>query len=250
MAHSQRPAAERPTVNSLATRTTIYRISVADRIRGFVFGITEPFRKDRTAAWASLLALSLAVAPGISQRIERGTWGSYDPTISVLTATLIALIWTAHFTFRAVKHARNAEERDNFRRLSARQSTIAGVMAELDYLQLALEIMHERIAVKKVQFLERPQLRNALARIDLFSYAAAGDLSRFDGFLRQVESNVALYEADYEAALASAADSWIGKRTAPSLLEFNPERVQLIRTLIESAQKVIPLLGHQLMSDS
>lgn len=87
------------------TEPAAYRLTLRDHIRGAIWGFSEPFRRDRTAAWASVLALLLAVAPGFTERYQKGRWGDYDPTIAVLTATLIALIWTAHYTFRAVRHA-------------------------------------------------------------------------------------------------------------------------------------------------
>jgi hypothetical protein len=223
-------------------------INTGLRVRSFIWGVTEPFRTDKTPAWASVLALLLALAPGGVHRIHSGRWDDYDPTVAVLTATLIALIWTAHYTFRSVRHARQAEERENVRRVFARQSMVVGVMAELDYLKPLLALLGARIAVRGVRFLERPQLRHALAHVDVLSPAAANDLSRFDSILRQIESHVALYEADFVAANDAAEKGWTGL-IHPDLLSFDRKRVEDIRTLIKSAEALIPHLAQQLMQE-
>lgn len=237
-----------------ANQVGSYRLTSRDHIRGAIWGFSEPFRRDRTAALASLLALLLAVAPGVAQRIEKGTWGEYDPTIAVLTATLIALIWTAHYTFRAVRHARQAEERENVRRRLARQSMALGVMAELDYLGPSLALMHRRVVVHGIEFLERPLLRHALAHIDAFSNPAATDLSRFDSVLRQIESHAALYGADHFAA-ADRVDQ-VRAKSGPywgiqpqGLLDYDPKEVANIREIIAGAQALIPLLKTRLLGE-
>jgi hypothetical protein len=226
-----------------------YRLT-GDPNVGAGWGITEPFRKDRTPAWASVFALILALVPGMVDRYQTGHWDAYDPTIAVLTATLIALIWTAHYTFRSVQHARQAEERENTRRRLARISMAVAVMAELDYLEPSLALMHGRIAVSEVRFLERPQLRNALDHIDLFSSATAGDLSRFDSIIRQIESHVALYENDYTTAIAQVTGTYSGAVAGPRLLEYNAAWVASIRKMIEGAQAVIPLVKNRLLEES
>jgi hypothetical protein len=166
----------------------------------------------------------------------------------VLTATLLAILWTAHFTFRAVRHARQAEERQALRRTLARRSIATSVMEELDYLRPSLAVMQQRIAVRGIQFLARPQLRHALAHIDLFSSEGATELSRFDSVLRQIESHAALYEADFAAANTIAEKGWVGViRT--DLLDFDRKRVDDIRNLIAAAEKVIPLVHSQLMRE-
>lgn len=57
------------------------------------------FRPAFYIAWASSCAsVLLAAAPAL--------WGQtkYDPTLAVLTATLIALVWYTYFTFKAVNN--------------------------------------------------------------------------------------------------------------------------------------------------
>jgi hypothetical protein len=226
-----------------------YQATIGDRWRWFVRGATEPFRVDKTPAWASVIALSLALGPGAIDRYQSGRWDSYDPTVAVLTATLIALIWTAHYTFRSVKHARQVEQREKARRLLAKNSMAVAVIEELDYLKPSLALMHGRIAVSGVRFLERPQLRHALAHIDLFSAPVAADLSRFDSILRQIESHAALYDADHADAVAMMESIGLLRASGPNLLDFSPERVANIRTMIESAQTVIPFLNQRLLEE-
>jgi hypothetical protein len=109
--------------------------------------------------------------------------------------------------------------------------------------------MHHRIGLKGIHFLERPQLRHALAHIDLFSSAAAADLSRFDSILRQIESHAALYAADHAAAEEQAVTLGIGVGGRP-LLDYNPRRVEDIRKMIEDAQALIPLLNNRLLGEA
>jgi hypothetical protein len=233
----------------------VYRLTVADRLRGFLWGISEPFRVDQTPAWASVLALLLAISPGVSERLGKGRWGEYDPTIAVLTATLIALIWTAHYTFRAVRHARQAEERADVRRVFERRSMAVGVIAELDYLKFSLAVMRTRIVVYGVHFLGRPQLRNALAHINMFSPPAATALSEFDSVLRQIESHAALYTADFSLAQErherEVQRSWVGSVTyRPSkILEYDASRIDGIRKMIDDAQALIPLVNQRLIAE-
>jgi hypothetical protein len=226
-----------------------YRLTVADRARGFIWGISEPFRRDKTPAWASILALLLAIAPGLRERYATGRWGEYDPTIAVLTATLIALIWTAHYTFRSVRHARQAEERENTRRWFAKRSMAAGVLAELEYMRQSLDLLRGRIYLREIHFLERPQLRHALAHVDLFSPETASKLSEFDSVLRQIESHSALYGADHAAAERAAAEYGVGVVGRP-ILTYNIEWVESIRRLISAAETMIPLLTQHLLSEA
>ena len=52
------------------------------------------FRAPLAVAWsATLVSVCLALAPGL-----RG--GIYDPTLAVLTATLVSLIWYTYFTYQ------------------------------------------------------------------------------------------------------------------------------------------------------
>lgn len=209
-------------------------------------GLTEPFRLDRTPAWITLAIAAVSI-PLLIWRLSHGFTAGDFGTV-VLTATLIALIWTAHYTFRAVRHARQVEERENARRGFSRQSMAVGVMAELDYLNLSLALMRSRIAVRGVRFLERPQLRHALSHIDMFSRETATRLSQFDSILRQIESHVALYEADFVAANYINEKGWFGA-SRTDLLAFDTKRVEDIRTLIEGATIVIPHLLQQLLQE-
>lgn len=223
-------------------------IAVAGYLGCAWWSLTEPFRLDRTPSWITLGILAVGL-PLLVWRLFHGFTASDFGTV-VLTATLIALIWTAHYTFRSVRHARQVEERENTRRRLARMSMAVGVMEELDYLKPSLALMHSRITVRGIHFLERPQLRHALAHVDLFSSAAAGDLSRFDSILRQIESHAALYEADHTAAYAQIGATYLGTKAAPHLLEYNSGWVEDIRKMIEGAQTLIPLLKQRLLEET
>jgi hypothetical protein len=123
-------------------------------------------------------------------------------------------------------------------------------MEELEYLKPSLALMHGRIAVRGIHFLERPQLRHALAHVDLFSPAAASDVSLFDSILRQIESYSALYEADYAIAVQHVERTWAGAKPSPGLLEYDPKWVADIRKMIEGAQALVPHLNQRLLGES
>jgi hypothetical protein len=213
---------------------------------GAGWGITEPFRKDRTPAWASVFALLLAIVPGVIDRYRTGHWDSYDPTIAVLTATLIALIWTAHYTYRGVRYATQAREQADLRRRLTRMSIAAAVISELDWLGISLQLIAMRIETKGVRFLDRPQLRHALESVDLFSSATASKLSEFDAVLRQIESHALLYAAEHDADEYNALTHGIGNAGVP-VLKRDPQRVDDIRRMIAAAETMMPLLKQQLL---
>ena len=226
----------------------VYQYTVADRMLAPVRGIVRLFREEKTPMWASLFALLLAVWPGFVEWRQRGTWGEYDPTIAVLTATLIALVWTAHYTFRAVRHAKQAEERAEARRRHKRMAIAAAVETELYYLHLSLEVVRVRIETRSVRVLERPQLQQALENLDLFSVDTASKLTEFDSVLQHIESHALLYAADHEAAEHAAATHRMGVVGVP-LLNRNPTWVEDIRKMVGGAQSMIPLLKRLLLAE-
>ncbi len=221
--------------------------AVAAYLRRAWWGLTEPFRLDRTPSWITLGILAVGL-PLLVWRLFHGFTASDFGTV-VLTATLIALIWTAHYTFRSVRHARQVEERENTRRRLARASMAVGVMKEMEFLKPSLDLMDARIAVRGHHFLERPQLRHALAHIDLFSPAAANDLSQFDSILRLIESLSALYGGDHADAEEQAVTLGIGVK-GRELLDYNPRRVADIRKMIAGAKALIPLLNQRLLGEA
>lgn len=60
----------------------------------------------------SVIALILGIGPGWWFFLTLKP-AEYDPTLAVLTATLIALIWTGNYTFHAVQDGRTRDQRDS-----------------------------------------------------------------------------------------------------------------------------------------
>jgi hypothetical protein len=221
-------------------------VALAQRLYWAWRGISEPFRLDRTPAWITLGILLVGV-PVLAWRLRHG-FTAEDFSTVVLTATLIAILWTAHYTFRGVRHSRQAREQDEIRRQLTRMSIAAAVSAELDWLEPSLALLTARIETRGVRFLERPQLQHALANLDLFSSASASRMSEFDSVLRQIEAQCALYGADHDAAEQQAIAYQYGAAGVPAL-NRNPEWVESIRNLIKTAQALIPHMKSQLMRE-
>jgi hypothetical protein len=82
----------------------------------------------RAIAWgATLASLGLVLAQGLLDR-------RYDPTLAVLTVTLIAIIWYTYFTKRAVDHTGRSVElaRDQLHELRAEREERAHELAKAD----------------------------------------------------------------------------------------------------------------------
>lgn len=220
---------------------------VAAFCRAAWWNTTEPFRLDRTPAWITLGIFAVSL-PLLVWRLLHGFTADDFGTV-VLTATLIAILWTAHYTFRGVRHARQAREQDAVAQRLARISMAVAAMAELDWLEPSLVVLETRIDTRRVKFLERPQLRHALENIGMFSSSAASRLSEFDAVLRQIEAQCALYGADHEAAEYDALTHGIGVTGVPTL-NRNPKWVQDIRQLITAARTMIPILKTVLLAES
>ena len=215
-------------------------VAVARQIGYAWRGITEPFRVDRTPAWITL-AIVIIGAPILFRRLHRGDFSAADFGTVVLTATLIALVWTAHYTYRSVRQGRQQREQDDLRREFTRMSLTAALGPELDYLQLSLTLVAARIETRGVRFLDRPQLQRALENLDLFPSSTARMLGEFDSVLRQIESQASLYAADHEAAEQAALTHGVGVAGVPAL-NRNPEWVESIRKIIGGALTMIPIL--------
>lgn len=225
---------------------TRWRSAIARNVRRAWWNTTEPFRVDRTPAWITLGILLVGV-PLLAWRLFNG-FSAADFGIVVLTATLIAILWTAHYTFRTVRHARQAEERAERRRSLTRMSMAAAVSAELQWLQPSLSLLRARIHTRQVRFLERPRLRDALSNLDLFSVSVASSLSEFDAILQQIEVQCALFGADHEAAEHAAIAYRLGS-VAVDPLKRDPQWVETIRRFIDAAIDLIPILKHRLLTE-
>lgn len=137
----------------------------------------------------SVLALVMGIGPG-----WRFFWthhfAEYDPTIAVLTATLIALIWTANYTFHAVQDGRSREIRDEERRLSARKSILSGVVAEFEAQDRWLEQVSLQLYHVRIKRLDRPMLAEALRNAYLLDPDVTAMLAALSTTFQAVEGRL------------------------------------------------------------
>ncbi|HEX9130570.1 MAG TPA: hypothetical protein VF850_15500 [Gemmatimonadaceae bacterium] len=67
--------------------------------------IWDAFLANPYPMWLSAIALALGIGPSGLRFLWTLKPAEYDPTIAVLTATLIALIWTANYAYLVVKRS-------------------------------------------------------------------------------------------------------------------------------------------------
>jgi hypothetical protein len=148
--------------------------------------ISETVQRDPVPFVLSAIALGLGVGPGWpflwTFRLAR-----YDPTIAVLTATLIALIWTADYTFHAVRDGRIREQRESDRRDSARKSILGGLVAELDAQYTWLGQLSEQLYLVRIPRLDRPMMAEALRNAQLFEGDVIPVISNFNTHFQVID---------------------------------------------------------------
>lgn len=144
--------------------------------------------------WFSLAAVLIATAPGL-----RAFWTfelqEYDGPTAVLTATLIAVIWSAHYTHRSVKHAKEQHEytktqdaRAEEKYRTARLSLLAAVRSDMDDLGQSMSLLKMLGFVEARDWLRVPHVDQALARADLLKPDEAVMLAELLAGIRLLES--------------------------------------------------------------
>lgn len=161
----------------------------------------------------SAIAVALGIGPGWSVFWSPKTV-EYDPTIAVLTATLVALIWTAYYTYRVVKRSEFEFERSEGKRERARLALLVSVAAELGNIKMSLDVLASgSTAVSANRFLATPVLSQAMTRADLLTANDLHTLTLISNSLLSVSSahdlinspqvRLTLSDEDLSAALAS-----------------------------------------------
>ena len=150
----------------------------------------QPASSRRTLAWgATAASLVLAVAPGF-QALRSGLTPSYDGSLAVLTATLIAIIWYTQYTYESLQYARATVD---IQRRSARTSLATGLLDELRWLDGILAQIHSHGGTATFDPLSHPLLETALAQSSVFSPQTAAKLSGFHALLRDVRALMSTY---------------------------------------------------------
>ena len=127
-------------------------------------------RLARSIAWmASGVSVFLATLPAVVSWPGFGiaaVFRLYDPTVAVLTATLVAVIWYSYFTFmsvRRVEEARDFEQRTNIRRLV---STVMAIRAQVLGLKEQLDCWHNQNAVRPLHGFEVRYLESEIIKLE------------------------------------------------------------------------------------
>lgn len=188
----------------------------------------------------SFIALALGVGPGWPF-LWTGRLREYDPTIAVLTATLIALIWTANYTYHAVLDARERDELESSRRQGARNSLLAGVASECETIDSALEVISERLYHARVLRVERPMFGEVLRNTHLLLELEVGVITKLSMSLALIDSGL----ADLVNRGARFRSDYLSM--SPSEIEKQfPESVKALRWIIASARQRLPELSKML----
>lgn len=169
----------------------------------FVKKLWQMFRADFFPKVLSVIALALGIGPGWLV-FWRPVQVEYDPTIAVLTATLIALIWTAYYTYGVVQRSEFEFGNREDARARARFALLASISAELEHVKNALDVVASLIpSVSAAAWLATPQLSQALTRTDLLKPEESHRLTALSNALRAIASSHELVNA--QASGMSAA---------------------------------------------
>lgn len=151
--------------------------------------IIETIRRDPAPFILSAAAIALGIGPGWPF-----LWtlhlAEYDPTNAVLTATLVALIWTADYTFHSVRDGRIRDEREDQRRQGAKKSIIVGVAAELEGQYVWLLSVNELLYRARMRRIDRPMMAEALRNTYLLEPIEVAVISGLSMHLEVIESSL------------------------------------------------------------
>ena len=147
------------------------------------------------ASCATYVAVILAVLPPIINKRLRSP-EFYDPTVAVLTATLVALIWTAYHTFQGVQHARLVLENEENKRARDARFFLEALAEEMDHLDRSLSIIEKMPSLARFDYLSHPILNDCLKRSDLFSPATAARMANVASTLRPLPDVLRAYRPD------------------------------------------------------
>lgn len=112
----------------------------------------------------------------------------------MLTATLVALIWTCYHTYQTAAVTRAATEREKTLREHVRDVLYASVVTELHFVASSIESTQHADYLPRREALEHPMLTEAMKRTDLFSAVTTAHLVGAGVLLRTMALHIRQYE--------------------------------------------------------
>lgn len=154
------------------------QISGVDKSKGgrrLVAGTKLPL----SLAWiASAAAVILAVFAGLQSLWMYRLWGLYDPSVAVLTATLIAVIWYSYFTFKSVQQVKDIREEEQKSKIRQLGASLLTIRAQLSCVQVQLGTWHEPDSEPPIELFALRYIDAELADLDRQIISLEGLASR------------------------------------------------------------------------
>ena len=150
-----------------------------------------------TARVSTFVAVVLAaVVPVVGEVLDHHRLPEYDPGLAVLTATLIAIIWTAYHTFQGVQHARTLLEREDAQRERDARFYLEALAEEITQISAALKMVEKSPSLARFDYLSHPILVECMKRSDLFAPSTAVYMTRVASALRPLPGILQAYRQD------------------------------------------------------
>jgi hypothetical protein len=202
--------------------------------------------KEKGIAWAATIAsLVIAAAPGITLFATTGRLGDYDASNAVLTATLIALVWTTYHTVVGIRQSAKQADEQYQAGISEAAALMSSVAVELSALEQALLFIEQKIYLADLSILDHPQIDYALTRPGILPKGTIGNLAVLDGTLRTMRASLALFGAD----IRSAYNTSISELTRYARNYTSVVSSDDIRVLIQQAGKEIHAVRRAMSQD-
>ena len=146
----------------------------------------------RKVTWAASVAAVAGAILTTVPCIRMAQSCQYDANLTILAATLVAVVWYTCFTYETLAYYR---DRDRVQGEQARVALGTALMAELQWLEDMLDQIYVNGPFVGYDMLDHPVLDVTVGRCDLFSPAVAGAAIAFRSRLEDVRRGVNQYMA-------------------------------------------------------
>jgi len=167
------------------------------------------------------------------------------PADVVLTATLVALIWTAFHTYQGVKESREGAKRSRETRANEAMFLANAVHIELQYLINVFPTLRENLELYSPEATARPRIEMALNRADLLPPDFGALLALVDGRVRWLDFSARVLR-ELEAGKSS---SHLEKATEVRKSMRETIETMAEQTLPEVERRLRPMTNVQLWED-